>query len=279
MQDEGINKLKLTGINGKQQIAWYLAGNYSANDRLRITITGVKVTNGIGFGIYLSGTGGIDFPASDIHDGVIIKEFTPLADNGFCYLGVANIDNTELLVRSIKIEKIEGSSDPATAIQVVKVNLTLSPYHTSLSDWNNYIYGTTPEFLNDPSGVPTGIKFVVDSGPVITENLGFDPPATTNFPGPISSTLWELEYGGILTWHFTGLDNDKTYTIKTYSFDNYDDGETSISWGGTTQNTLSFNNVTELTFSNIAPISGEISGRFEGSGIYLIINGIILTAD
>ncbi len=167
----------------------------------------------------------------------------------------------------------------SSAVKTVKLNLTASPNHTTLSDWNNYDYGMTPEFLNNFEGDTTGIKFIVDSGPIITENLGFDPPATTNFPGSISSTLWYQEAGGLSTWHFSGLNNSKTYTILTYSFDNSDDGETSITWGGITQSTLSFNNTTELTFLNISPVLGEIAGSFAGSGAYTVINGIILTED
>jgi len=169
--------------------------------------------------------------------------------------------------------------EPTRVPQVVKLKLTVSPVHTSLTDWNNYDYGMTAEFLNNSQGDATGIKFIVDSGPIITEDLGFEPPSTPNFPGSISSTLWYQEAGGITNWHLTGLDNSKTYTIKTLSFDNSDDGETSIMWGGVTQSTLSFNNSNELTFSNITPISGEIAGSFAGPGVYTVINGIVITAD
>lgn len=189
--------------------------------------------------------------------------------------GYCNLSEAEFYTSS---DQTNGPG-PESALQVVKLNLTASPDHTSLPDWNNYDYGMTPEFLNNTQGVTTGIKFIVDSGPVITENLGFNPPATNNFPGSISSTLWYQEAGGITNWHFTGLDNSKSYSIKTLSFDNSNNGETSITWGGITQNTLSFNNTIELTFSNIAPVSGEIAGSFGGSGVYTVINGIVLIED
>lgn len=186
-------------------------------------------------------------------------------------------DGKVFFIDSLLDSDLAPEPNPVPSQQDVKINLIGSDHHSDLSDWNDYNYGTAPGFLNNPAGTPTGIKFIVDSGPIIPEYLGFDPPATTNFPGSVSSTLWYQEAGGLTTWHFTGLDNSKTYTIKTHSFDNSDNGETSITWGGITQNTLSFNNGTELTFSNIAPVAGEISGSFGGSGVYTAINGIILT--
>jgi hypothetical protein len=172
--------------------------------------------------------------------------------------------------------------------KIVNINLTDGGNDASSTGWNNNLYfsaiGTSLSLLTS-AGISADwsiIAAVGTSDTAIFEHLSDISFGNTDFPDDVLDTLWYLNHGTNFSFIISGLDPQKTYTVKTCAADNGSgDGPTNVTVGGSSQLGASPDNIAiELTFNDVASnSSGDLSIIADNTGgaEFPLLNAIIIT--
>lgn len=168
---------------------------------------------------------------------------------------------------------------PVSGGQQVWINLYGAFQSTSLPGWNNFDISQTTMGLLNSAGVDPG--FTLSRTGINGSSDGrFPKPiwSDTSFPDDVMDTEWYIGDSEVINFQFSGLNNAKTYIIKSAHYDPFSGvGTTVISFGTETHSVFPGGNPLIVSFGAISPSNGVITGYITGQGAgNPVINGIII---
>ncbi|QEM10596.1 hypothetical protein [Mucilaginibacter rubeus] len=178
----------------------------------------------------------------------------------------------------------------ADVIKTAYINLTNTGSDATTSGWSNNVYFSaigSQLALSSSQGEALGWSMTAAVGTANTlhfEKLPERALSDVNYPDDVLQTLWYLDGGTSFTLKLSGLNPQKTYTVKTAATDNAaGDGPTRVTVGGISQVGASPDFVVvKLTFLGVSPdTNGNLSIIADNTAgaAYPLLNALIISED